>query len=81
MNIEKTSNELLKEFSPMLIHWSKREIFWIAFWSIIFVVGLYALYIQATQGHIVTGMRDNVVWGLYIANFIFFIGMCVKETS
>jgi molybdopterin-containing oxidoreductase family membrane subunit len=75
MNIQHTSGELLKEFSPQLTNWSKREIFWIVFWSIIFVFGLYALYVQATQGHIVTGMRDNVVWGLYIANFIFFIGI------
>ncbi|HEX5111613.1 MAG TPA: NrfD/PsrC family molybdoenzyme membrane anchor subunit [Saprospiraceae bacterium] len=37
--------------------------------------GLYALYLQITVGHSVTGMRDNVVWGIYIANFIFFIGI------
>jgi molybdopterin-containing oxidoreductase family membrane subunit len=36
---------------------------------------LYALVVQIVDGHIVTGMRDNVVWGLYIANFIFFIGI------
>ena len=38
-------------------------------------IAAYALYIQVADGHIVTGMRDNVVWGLYIANFIFFIGI------
>ena len=38
-------------------------------------MGGYALYLQIADGHIVTGMRDNVVWGLYIANFIFFIGI------
>jgi len=75
MNIEKTSQGLLQEFSPQLTKWSTREWLWLSFWMIIFVVGMYALYIQATQGHIVTGMRDNVVWGLYIANFIFFIGI------
>lgn len=75
MNIENTSKELLKEFSPQLTKTTPREIFWISFWSIIFIVGLYALYVQITEGHIVTGMRDHVVWGLYIANFIFFIGI------
>ena len=75
MNIENTSNSLLKEFSPQLTHWSLKEKLWVSFWSIVLLVGLYALYVQATQGHIVTGMRDNVVWGLYIANFIFFIGI------
>ena len=43
---------------------------------ILFLIGgLYALVVQIIEGHIVTGMRDNVVWGLYIANFIFFIGI------
>ncbi len=40
-----------------------------------FLVGIYALYQQIDQGHIVTGMRDNVVWGFYIVNFIFFMGL------
>jgi molybdopterin-containing oxidoreductase family membrane subunit len=40
--------------------------------------GLYAWYTQLRQGLFVTGMRDIGVgppWGLYIANFIFFIGL------
>ncbi len=75
MNIEKTSNTLLKEFSPQLATWSKRELVWMAFWGVIFLVGLYALFIQVTEGHVVTGMRDHVIWGVYIVNFIFFIGI------
>lgn len=39
------------------------------------IAGLYALYLQISKGHGVTGMRDNVVWGLFIVNFIFFIGL------
>jgi Ni/Fe-hydrogenase subunit HybB-like protein len=35
--------------------------------------GLYALFAQIVDGHEVTGMRDNVVWGVYIINFIFFV--------
>ena len=75
MNIENTSKSLLKEFTPQITQWSLKEKLWIGFWSIVFLVGLYALYVQITEGHSVTGMRDNVVWGLYIANFIFFIGI------
>ena len=40
-----------------------------------FLFGMYGLYYQITKGHIVTGMRDNVVWGVYIVNFIFFMGL------
>lgn len=75
MNIENTSNSLLKEFTPQITQWSLKEKLWITFWSIVFLFGMYALYVQITEGHAVTGMRDNVVWGLYIANFIFFIGI------
>lgn len=42
---------------------------------LLIIGGLYALYVQIVDGHIATGMRDNVVWGLYIVNFIFFIGI------
>jgi molybdopterin-containing oxidoreductase family membrane subunit len=36
---------------------------------------VFGLYTQIAKGHVVTGMRDNVVWGVYIINFIFFMGM------
>ena len=48
-------------------------------WTIVLlafiIFGGVGLYFQVAKGHSVTGMRDNVVWGLYIANFIFFIGI------
>ncbi|MFQ5712041.1 MAG: NrfD/PsrC family molybdoenzyme membrane anchor subunit [Candidatus Geothermarchaeales archaeon] len=37
--------------------------------------GVYAWYIQLTHGLIVTGLRDYVFWGVYITNFVFFIGI------
>ncbi len=40
-----------------------------------FLLGIYGLIQQIDKGHIVTGMRDNVVWGFYIVNFIFFMGL------
>ncbi len=39
------------------------------------IAGIIALYKQISIGHIVTGMRDNVVWGIYIVDFIFFMGL------
>jgi molybdopterin-containing oxidoreductase family membrane subunit len=42
--------------------------------AIIGVAG-YAWYVQLTQGLAVTGMNDTTIWGLYISNFIFFIGI------
>ena len=48
---------------------------WTIFYGLCIIVGLYALFLQITKGHGITGMRDNVVWGLFIVNFIFFIGL------
>jgi len=43
--------------------------------SVIIGVGLYAFVLQIVDGHIITGMRDNVVWGVYIVNFVFILGL------
>ena len=37
--------------------------------------GFYAYIVQLRYGLITTGMRDQVIWGLYITNFVFFIGI------
>jgi molybdopterin-containing oxidoreductase family membrane subunit len=42
---------------------------------VIFGWGIAALVLQITRGHVITGMRDNVVWGVYIVSFIFFMGL------
>lgn len=48
---------------------------WIAFLSVVFLIGCYAYYIQLTQGLKVTAMRDYASWGLYISNFVFFVAI------
>ncbi len=37
--------------------------------------GIYAYSVQLRDGLVVTGMREPVLWGLYISNFVFFIGI------
>ncbi|MBI4295818.1 MAG: polysulfide reductase NrfD [Chloroflexi bacterium] len=37
--------------------------------------GMYAFYVQLRFGLMSTGMRDKVFWGLYLVNFVFFIGI------
>lgn len=75
MNLDSKSLKSLEEFTPQLESISLRGKITLAILGLVILVGLYALYKQLAEGHIVTGMRDNVVWGLYIANFIFFIGI------
>ena len=75
MEYQNTKEKLLKEVAPHLERTSWAARLWIFFLLAVIGVGVFAFYTQVTKGHIVTGMRDNVVWGIYIVNFIFFMGM------
>ena len=73
--MDNSEKSFLKEFAPCFEKTSVKEYVWI--FSLLAVIGLgvYAFLEQVLKGHIVTGMRDNVVWGIYIVNFIFFMGL------
>ena len=48
-------------------------IVWMGFLGISLLACIYAYYIQFDKGLIVTGLRDYTSWGMYIANFVFFV--------
>jgi len=48
-------------------------IVWMGFLGISLAACIYAYYIQFDKGLIVTGLRDYISWGMYIANFVFFV--------
>ena len=51
--------------------------FWALVAALLAVIGwgVYAYWVQIRDGLVVTGMRDRISWGLYIATFVFFIGI------
>lgn len=69
------ANILIKEFLPNLEKPSVKWYVWVVILSVIALFGVYALIMQMVEGQIVTGMRDNAVWGIYTANFVFFMGL------
>lgn len=75
MQLNNYQQEVFDIQKPVIETYGKKTWAWTIFFLLWIFVGWYALYLQITKGHSVTGMRDNVVWGLYIANFIFFIGI------
>jgi Ni/Fe-hydrogenase subunit HybB-like protein len=75
MKLNAYQQELFDKQKPVIETYGKRTWGWTIFFLFWIGLGGYALYLQVAVGHSVTGMRDNVVWGLYIANFIFFIGI------
>jgi Ni/Fe-hydrogenase subunit HybB-like protein len=54
---------------------SRAFLIWVAFLVAVIGIGLYAWATQLQNGLIVTGMRDRISWGVYIASFVFFIGI------
>ncbi len=75
MDSNEQTRELLEENKAFL---EKPGIGWIlkvVFLVYIIGIGVYALVLQFIDGHLITGMRDNVVWGVYIVNFVFILGL------
>ncbi|MBI2813991.1 MAG: polysulfide reductase NrfD [Opitutae bacterium] len=52
-----------------------RYYLWMAVLTVIALVGLNAYAKQLVHGLVVTGMSDEVSWGVYIANFTFLVGV------
>jgi Ni/Fe-hydrogenase subunit HybB-like protein len=54
---------------------SPRFLVWMAFLSVLSLIGLHAYAVQFVEGLQVTGMTNQVSWGAYIANFTFLVGV------
>jgi len=54
---------------------------WMLFLSFFIVLWGYGEYVQITQGMIVTGLNDQVSWGLYLANFVFMVGVAAAAVT
>ncbi|MEG1517447.1 MAG: NrfD/PsrC family molybdoenzyme membrane anchor subunit [Raoultibacter sp.] len=57
---------------------SRSYFIWIAFLSIMIVVGLVAYVHQLQEGLCLTGMSRDVSWGLYISQFVFLVGVAAS---
>ncbi len=51
---------------------------WLASLLVLVIFGTYSYLYQLQNGLIITGMRDQVSWGLYISNFTFFVGVAAS---
>jgi molybdopterin-containing oxidoreductase family membrane subunit len=54
---------------------SRSYFLWLGFLALLVVAGAAAYAIQLRHGLVVTGMSDQVSWGLYISNFAFLVGI------
>ncbi len=63
--------DLLHPLAPLGV----RGRIFISVLALVFVWGVFAWVIQLVYGLRVTAMRDHVSWGIYVATFVFFIGI------
>ncbi|WCC46125.1 sulfate reduction electron transfer complex DsrMKJOP subunit DsrP [Tenacibaculum finnmarkense] len=71
----KVLTSLIKDSLDIITHGSKKYHLWMAFLTLIMLIGMYCYSIQLEHGLSVTGMTDRVSWGLYISNFTFLVGV------
>jgi len=57
-------------FKGSKVYWA-----WVSLLLIFIVAGLVSYFGQASDGLIVSSMRDQVSWGFYIGNFTFMVGI------
>jgi len=54
---------------------------WLGFLGIFVFGWAYGNYMQISEGMIVTGLTDQVSWGLYLANFVFLVGVAAGAVT
>ena len=65
--------ELVAELSPR--KFTRKGVYWTIFLVVVTLIGVAAYIDQIIKGQIVTNMRDYVLWGVYISNFVFFVAI------
>lgn len=64
---------LVNELAPR--KFTKLGITWTIGLVIVSLIGIIAYIDQIIKGQVVTNMRDYVLWGVYISNFVFFVAI------
>ncbi len=76
--IEKIRTDFLRPITPG--NFGKGSVYWIIGLAVVMAWGLFAYIYQLRTGLEATAMRNYVSWGLYIATFVFIIGISHSGT-
>ncbi|MDO8543991.1 MAG: NrfD/PsrC family molybdoenzyme membrane anchor subunit [Opitutaceae bacterium] len=72
---DRLRDDILGKLRCSLATPNRNERLWLAFLGTLILAGAGAYIWQCTYGLQVTGMREYVFWGVYMTNFVFFIGV------
>jgi molybdopterin-containing oxidoreductase family membrane subunit len=64
-------DQLIKDLGPQ--KFDLRGKLWVGLLLVMIAAGIVAYIDQIIRGQVVTNMRDYVLWGFYISNFVFFV--------
>ena len=65
--------ELVEKLAPR--KFNRSGVIWTTFLIIVIAIGMAAYIDQIIKGQVVTNMRDYILWGVYISNFVFFVAI------
>ena len=63
-------------FTGGILFWA-----WMLFLSFFILLWCYGEYIQLRDGMIVTNLNDQVSWGMYLASFVFMVGVAAAAVT
>ncbi len=69
------------DFALYVIKGGPKFYAWLAFLGVFVLILLYGIYLQNTEGLIVTGLTNQITDGLYIANFVFMVGVAAGAVT
>lgn len=69
------------DFVSYLLKGSKTYYLWLSSLGLFVLPWSYGAYLQFTYGMSVTGLTDQVAWGLYVANFVFWVGVAAGAVT
>ncbi len=69
------------DYLSYIIKGDKKYYLWLCFLALFILPWLYGNYMQLKYGMIVTGLTDQVSWGLYLANFVFLVGVAAGAVT
>ncbi|MEE9613796.1 MAG: NrfD/PsrC family molybdoenzyme membrane anchor subunit [Thermodesulfobacteriota bacterium] len=80
MNVKSKIN-FCKDLAICALKGGPKYYAWLGFLGFFVMLWAYGWYHQATKGMIVTGLTDQVTWGIYLANFVFLVGVAAAAVT
>jgi len=71
----------MKSEQDMTGHMDKNKItgrIWLCFLIAVIAIGVFFYLRQLSMGLSITGMNQNITWGLYISQFTFLVGIAAS---